>query len=84
MRLLKQKGSPPEETVPREDGGKSLKYTIVAMEVHNYGNNLATVSCFFPLSKGKESSRSQTFLKKFEMVSKSKRRKKDSQGGRLW
>ncbi len=23
------------------------------MEVYNYGNNLATVSCFFPLSKGK-------------------------------
>lgn len=46
--------------------GKSLKYTIVAMEVHNYGNNLATVSCFFPLSKGKESSRSQTFLKKLQ------------------
>jgi len=42
VRLLKQKGSPPEETVPRGDGRKSLKYTIVAMEVHNYGNNLVT------------------------------------------
>lgn len=26
----------------------SLKYTIVAMALHNYGNNPATVSCLFP------------------------------------
>lgn len=25
-----------------------LKYTIVAMALHNYGNNPATVSCLFP------------------------------------
>ncbi len=48
------------------DGGKSLKYTIVAMEVYNYGNKLATVSCFFPLSKGKRATALKHSLRCYE------------------
>lgn len=59
------------------DGGKSLKYTIVAMEVYNYDNNLATVSCFFPLSKGRRATALKHSLRscehKNEMASKSRR-----------
>lgn len=67
----------PRGNCAERDRGKSLKYTIVAMEVYNYGNNLATVSCFFPLSKGKRATALKHSLRscehKNEMASKSRR-----------